>query len=243
MLVIVLAALAALNVVGVRGASRFNTAVTVAKLVPLVALVVFGSPRDRSLGEPRVARASRRPRRRPGVDAAHLRVSWRRERAGAERARFAIRSARFRARFSSRWPRSRCIYLAVQVVAQGVLGRIAGRTRNAAGRRRRCRDRPAGTDAGPRRHGGLDVRVRRRRDARRAAHALRLRARRISPRRARARARSRFSTPHVAIVAQSAIVIRARDHGHVRAVGDHRERGDARRVRRMLRRGARAAAA
>jgi len=43
LLVIVLAALAALNVVGVRGASRFNTAVTVAKLVPLVALVVFGS--------------------------------------------------------------------------------------------------------------------------------------------------------------------------------------------------------
>jgi len=43
LLVIVLAALAALNVTGVRGASRFNTAVTVAKLVPLVALVVFGS--------------------------------------------------------------------------------------------------------------------------------------------------------------------------------------------------------
>ena len=43
LLIIVLAALAALNVVGVRGASRFNTAVTVAKLVPLVALVVFGS--------------------------------------------------------------------------------------------------------------------------------------------------------------------------------------------------------
>ncbi|MFI5230767.1 MAG: APC family permease, partial [Gemmatimonadales bacterium] len=43
LLVIVLAALAALNVVGVRGASRFNTAVTLAKLVPLVALVVFGS--------------------------------------------------------------------------------------------------------------------------------------------------------------------------------------------------------
>ena len=43
LLVIVLAALAALNVVGVRGASRFNTAVTVAKLVPLVALVVLGS--------------------------------------------------------------------------------------------------------------------------------------------------------------------------------------------------------
>jgi APA family basic amino acid/polyamine antiporter len=42
LLVIVLAALAGLNVVGVRGASRFNTAVTVAKLVPLVALVVFG---------------------------------------------------------------------------------------------------------------------------------------------------------------------------------------------------------
>jgi basic amino acid/polyamine antiporter, APA family len=43
LLVTVLAGLAALNVVGVRGASRFNTAVTVAKLVPLVALVVFGS--------------------------------------------------------------------------------------------------------------------------------------------------------------------------------------------------------
>jgi basic amino acid/polyamine antiporter, APA family len=43
LLVAVLAGLAALNVVGVRGANRFNTAVTVAKLVPLVALVVFGS--------------------------------------------------------------------------------------------------------------------------------------------------------------------------------------------------------
>ncbi len=43
LLVAVLAALAALNVVGVRGASRFNTSVTVAKLVPLAALVVFGS--------------------------------------------------------------------------------------------------------------------------------------------------------------------------------------------------------
>jgi amino acid transporter len=43
MLVVVLAGLAALNVVGVRGASRFNTSITVAKLVPLVLLVVLGS--------------------------------------------------------------------------------------------------------------------------------------------------------------------------------------------------------
>jgi len=43
LLVVVLAALAAMNVLGVRGASRFNTAITVAKLVPLVALVVLGA--------------------------------------------------------------------------------------------------------------------------------------------------------------------------------------------------------
>lgn len=43
LLVVVLAGLAAMNVLGVRGASRFNTAITVAKLVPLVALVVFGA--------------------------------------------------------------------------------------------------------------------------------------------------------------------------------------------------------
>jgi APA family basic amino acid/polyamine antiporter len=43
LLVVVLAALAAMNVLGVRGASRFNTAITVAKLVPLVLLVVLGA--------------------------------------------------------------------------------------------------------------------------------------------------------------------------------------------------------
>lgn len=41
-LVIILAALAALNVAGVRGANRFNVAMTVAKLLPLVLLIVAG---------------------------------------------------------------------------------------------------------------------------------------------------------------------------------------------------------
>jgi amino acid transporter len=38
----VLAALAALNIAGVRGANRFNAVMTVAKLVPLALLIVFG---------------------------------------------------------------------------------------------------------------------------------------------------------------------------------------------------------
>ena len=41
--VIVLAALAALNVAGVRGASRFNAVMTVAKLMPLLLLIVVGA--------------------------------------------------------------------------------------------------------------------------------------------------------------------------------------------------------
>ncbi len=102
LLVIVLAALAALNVVGVRGASRFNTAVTVAKLVPLVALVVFGSAAVRS-GEPRVARgASRRATsraRRPCSSSPFL--AWRARSRRA--AKSATRGARFRARSSSQW--------------------------------------------------------------------------------------------------------------------------------------------
>ena len=43
MMLVVLAALTALNVRGVRNASRFNTAMTVAKLLPLVFLVVAGA--------------------------------------------------------------------------------------------------------------------------------------------------------------------------------------------------------
>jgi amino acid transporter len=42
-IVAVLAALAALNIAGVRGASRFNAVMTVAKLLPLIALVVVGA--------------------------------------------------------------------------------------------------------------------------------------------------------------------------------------------------------
>ena len=41
-LVVILAALGALNVLGVRGASRFNAVMTIAKLLPLVLLVVVG---------------------------------------------------------------------------------------------------------------------------------------------------------------------------------------------------------
>jgi amino acid transporter len=39
---VILVALAALNIAGVRGANRFNAAMTVAKLVPLALLIVFG---------------------------------------------------------------------------------------------------------------------------------------------------------------------------------------------------------
>jgi len=42
-IVAILAALAALNIAGVRGASRFNAVMTVAKLLPLIALVVVGA--------------------------------------------------------------------------------------------------------------------------------------------------------------------------------------------------------
>jgi len=42
-LVIVLVTLAAVNIVGVRGASRFNVVMTVAKLLPLLLLVILGA--------------------------------------------------------------------------------------------------------------------------------------------------------------------------------------------------------
>src|SRR4029079_9776152 len=42
-ILVVLAALAALNIRGVRGASRFNALMTIAKLLPLVLLVVIGA--------------------------------------------------------------------------------------------------------------------------------------------------------------------------------------------------------
>lgn len=42
-LVVILIALAALNVAGVRGASRFNAVMTVAKLLPLILLIVVGA--------------------------------------------------------------------------------------------------------------------------------------------------------------------------------------------------------
>jgi len=42
-IVVILGALAALNIAGVRGASRFNAVMTVAKLLPLIALVVVGA--------------------------------------------------------------------------------------------------------------------------------------------------------------------------------------------------------
>ena len=43
--VLVLAGLAALNIAGVRGANRFNGVMTVAKLVPLLLLIVVGMRR------------------------------------------------------------------------------------------------------------------------------------------------------------------------------------------------------
>jgi len=42
-LVVILVALAALNVAGVRGASRFNAVMTIAKLLPLLLLVIVGA--------------------------------------------------------------------------------------------------------------------------------------------------------------------------------------------------------
>ncbi len=127
LLIAVVAALAALNVLGVRGASRFNTSVTVAKLVPLVALVVFGSRGVVSgnlawHGAPRihdVARASTL------LIFAFLGVESALAPSGEVRdPRRTIPRAIFIAMGAVT-----LVYLTVQVVAQGVLGAsLAGRT-------------------------------------------------------------------------------------------------------------------
>jgi amino acid transporter len=204
LLVIVLAALAALNVVGVRGASRFNTAVTLAKLVPLVALVVFGSaavvpgnlvwhaaPPVRD-----VARASTL------LIFAFLGVESALAPSGEIRdPRRTIPRAIFIAMGAVT-----VIYLTVQVVAQGVLGSgLAGRAAPLAD--------AAGAALGPPGRtlvlvgmvvsmfgyvAGVSLAVPR---------MLFAFAREGYLPGALARVHDRFSTPHVAIVAQAAIVI------------------------------------
>ncbi len=126
MLVTVLAALAALNVVGVRGASRFNTAVTVAKLVPLVALVVFGS---RAIGRSNLHWHGVPPIRDVARASTLLIFAF----LGVESALAPTGEVRDPKRTIPRaifiaMATVTFIYLAVQVVAQGVLGpSLAGR--------------------------------------------------------------------------------------------------------------------
>ena len=87
------------------------------------------------------------------------------------------------------------LYVAMQIVAQGILGTALAATATPLARRR-------GVVLGPRARTlilvgivGLDVRLRERDDAGRAAHAVRVRARRLPARRARARA---SALPHAA---------------------------------------------
>jgi amino acid transporter len=120
LIAVILLALAALNIAGVRGANRFNAVMTVAKLVPLALLIVFGL----------LAMRSDNLRWASPVDAAHL------SRAsvtiifaflGVETALVPGAEVRDPARTV---PRAiflamlavTVIYLIIQVVAQGVLG-------------------------------------------------------------------------------------------------------------------------
>ena len=120
-LVVVLAALAALNIAGVRGANRFNAVMTVAKLVPLVLLVVVRLVRDA------LRRTSRWTRRRPSRDVARASVVLIFAFLGVESALVPSGEVRDPARTV---PRAifiamivvTVLYLAVQIVAQGVLG-------------------------------------------------------------------------------------------------------------------------
>ena len=101
-LVVILASLAALNLAGVRGASRFNAVMTVAKLLPLVAARLVGVAAVHR-AESRMDRDAGDARRCPRVGGADLRVPRRRIGARAERRGARIRRGRCRARSSSRW--------------------------------------------------------------------------------------------------------------------------------------------
>lgn len=204
LLVGVLAALAALNVVGVRGASRFNTAVTVAKLVPLVALVVLGS---RGVGTPNLAWHGVPPVRDVARASTILIFAF----LGVESALAPTGEVRDPKRTIPRaifiaMATVTVLYLTVQVVAQGVLGAtLAGRATPLAD--------AAGAAIGPWGRtlvlagmvismfgyvSGMTLAVPRMlfafaRDGYLPAPLSRV--------------HQRFSTPHVAIVAQAAVVI------------------------------------
>ena len=191
----------AANVRGVGGVTRFNAVATIAKLLPLAA-------RDRRPGDDALVHlawttppsgAAVSPRlRAPRVRVPRCRECARAERRGEDPARTVPRAIFIAMAVVA------LLYVAIQVVAQGLLG-AASRRRHTARVRGERGARSGGTHADPRRLQCLDVRLRERDDARRAAHAVRVRARRLSssPR----RVRSRWHTPYVAIVAQTAIVV------------------------------------
>ena len=157
--------------------ARLVEAATVAKLLPLVVLVGVGiwsvQPGVPELSGPSCARRARPDRHR-----ADLRLSRRRDRAGAER-----RSARSGAHGAARAvPRARDHDDAVSADPEGGAGtaRAGDRRlrRRAAGRGGGARSRVRRPAAGPGRRHRLDVRLRRRRHAWQPAHAVRVRARR-----------------------------------------------------------------
>ena len=187
-LVVVLVVLAAANVRGVGGVTRFNAFATVAKLLPLVLLV---RRRRSSRCAGRISRGTAAPsaaRRVARVGAAHLRLPRRRERARAER-----RGARSGA------------HRAARDLPRDGGGRACCTSRSSSSRRgcsaTRCRTIPtplasaAAVALGPAGRTMILVgsavsmfALRERDDARRAAHAVRVRPRRLPARGARARA-------------------------------------------------------
>ena len=213
----------ALNVRGVRGAQRFNAAMTVAKLLPL-ALARRRWRCSPCAREPRLAVRTGGGRRVVAASVilifAFLGVE---SGARAERRGARIRRARCRARCSSRWASSRCCTSRVQVVAQGVLGAALARRQTPLADAARCALGPWGRTLILVGSTVSHVRLRERDDARRAAHAVRVRARRL-PAAALAACTHAFTRRTVAIAIQTRRCRRARGDRHASSTGDHRQR-------------------
>ena len=108
------------NLRGVALAVRLNSIATVAKLLPLL-MVAIGGAFFVDSREPADRRDASRRRCRAHVAAVDLRVCGDRVRAGAER-RSARHGAHGAARDRAGHDRDHALYIALQVVAQGILG-------------------------------------------------------------------------------------------------------------------------
>ena len=127
------------------------------------------------------------------------------------------------------------LYLAVQIVTQGILGAALAGQKTPLAEAAAVAMGASGTNADSRRFDDLDVRLRERDDARRCRACCSRSVATDFCRRTLALVHARFHTPYVAIVVQTVDRHRARRHGQLREAGDHRQRIDPARVRRVLR--------